>query len=503
MAERFTLSIRDRHGFERTLPINRSVTIGRQSQCDLILSDSMVSRTHLRLERLGDQWWAEDLNSSHGTYCKDERITRILLTPGTTLRLADGAYYLTLRTESVLGPEMNLDAILQTAHLLSGNVELDELLEQTLERLLHLSNTDRGFIMLPEDGDLRIKVQRNLDREVEREIQLSMSSVRRVFEQIEPVWIQNVASDEKLLSQQSVMDLQLKTIYCLPLLVQGRCIGVVYLDSRRLVSQPVDRSTFEAIVSLCAIAIERTRLAEENLHNQVLAAVGQVASSIVHDFKNALFVVGGHAQMLQCLSTDPKIQEHVMEILQAVERLTAMTGDVLDYAKVREPKREPLDLNTYLTNLVASHRKRAEALGVTLRCEGTPCRVHLDPHRFARVVENLLANSLDALREREGGEILIRWSMESGDVRIIVQDNGKGIPKKVQRRIFEPFFSYGKTKGTGLGMATVKKIVEEHGGTIQVESEEGEGTTVVLTLPDGHTRGRETTTDRVKTLEKT
>ncbi|HOD32261.1 MAG TPA: FHA domain-containing protein, partial [Holophaga sp.] len=252
MAERHTLSIRDRHGFERTLPINRNVTIGRQSHCDIVLSDSMVSRTHLRMEQVDDRWWVEDLGSSHGTFYKDECITRMVWEPDATLRLADGAYYLTLRAELALGPEVNLNAILQTAHLLSGNVELDELLEQTLERLLNLSNTDRGFIMLPEDGELQIKAQRNIGNEVERDIQLSMSSVRRVFEQAEPVWIQNVASDEKLLAQQSIMDLQIKTIYCLPLVVQGACIGVVYLDSRRLVAQPVDRPTFEAIVSLCA-----------------------------------------------------------------------------------------------------------------------------------------------------------------------------------------------------------------------------------------------------------
>ncbi|OQA32653.1 MAG: Sensor protein ZraS [Acidobacteria bacterium ADurb.Bin340] len=501
MAERHTLSIRDRHGFERTLPINRNVTIGRQSHCDIVLSDSMVSRTHLRMEQVDDRWWVEDLGSSHGTFYKDECITRMVWEPDATLRLADGAYYLTLRAELALGPEVNLNAILQTAHLLSGNVELDELLEQTLERLLNLSNTDRGFIMLPEDGELQIKAQRNIGNEVERDIQLSMSSVRRVFEQAEPVWIQNVASDEKLLAQQSIMDLQIKTIYCLPLVVQGACIGVVYLDSRRLVAQPVDRPTFEAIVSLCAIAIERTRLSEENLHNHVLATVGQVASSIVHDFKNALFVVGGHAQMLQALIQDPKLLHHVEQIHGAVERLTAMTADVLDYAKVREPKRQMVNLPDYFARLVDPLRPRAREFGIDLRCEGGACKASLDPDRFARVVENLLANSLDALQERGHGEVLVRWEGNAGEVRIMVQDNGKGIPKKIQRRIFEPFFTHGKAKGTGLGMATVKKIVDEHGGAIEVQSDEGQGTLVVLTVPDGASRGREDTTDRVKSLE--
>jgi signal transduction histidine kinase len=502
MAERHSLSIRDRHGFERTIPISRSVTLGRQSQCDIVLSDSMVSRNHLRIEQIEGEWWVEDLGSSHGTYFKDERITRLKWEAGTTIRLADGAYYLALRTEAALAPEVNLQAILQTAHLLTGQVELDDLLEQTLDRLLSLSNTDRGFIMLPEDGDLVVKVARNLSPQLEKDIHLSMSSVRRVFEKGEPIWIHNVASDEKLMAQQSIMDLQLKTILCLPLVVQAACIGVAYLDSRSIVTEPVDRATFEAIVSLCAIAIERTRLAEDNLRNQVLATVGQVASSIVHDFKNALFVVSGHAQMLQSLVKDEKMQHHVAQILGAVDRLTQLSGDVVDYSKVREPKREEVDLHDYLGELVEPLRGRASELGASIRFEGPVCKANLDRFRFARVLENLLANSLDALNEREDGEVLIQWTAGKGELRISVQDNGKGIPRKIQKRIFEPFFSHGKAKGTGLGMATVKKIVEEHGGSLEVTSEEGQGTCVTFWIPENYVRpSKEDTTDRVRILD--
>jgi signal transduction histidine kinase len=80
--------------------------------------------------------------------------------------------------------------------------------------------------------------------------------------------------------------------------------------------------------------------------------------------------------------------------------------------------------------------------------------------------------------------VTVTWERVTGGVQVRVKDTGKGIPKKVMRRIFEPFYSYGKRKGTGLGMATVKKIVEEHGGSLEVLSEEGQGTTVIMTIPD-------------------
>jgi len=479
------------------------MVLGRQSQCDVVLPDSMVSRNHLRVHFEDNQWWVEDLESSHGTFFKDERITRMPWAPGSTLRVADGAYYLTLRTEAVFASEANLQAILRTAGLLAGEVELDDLLEQTLDRLLSISGTDRGFIMLPEQGELEVKVQRNLGANMEKDIHLSMSSVRKVFELGDPVWIHNVSTDEALMAQMSVINLQLKTILCLALQVQGNRIGVVYLDSRRIVSQPVDRPTFEAIVALCAIAIERTRLAEENLRNQVLATVGQVASSIVHDFKNGLFVVAGHAQLLGAIIADEKARRYVGQILASTDRLSQLCSDILDYSKVREPRRETLDLAAYVAGLLEPLQARALEAGAALRWRGEPFSASLDPDRFTRVIENLVANSIDALEGLADGVVEVAWRRVAGGVELVVKDNGKGIPRKILKRIFEPFFSHGKRKGTGLGMATVKKIVEEHGGSVDVASEEGEGTVATIVLPDTSgtvKQGREESTDEFRIM---
>ena len=486
MPESTSITIRDRHGFERSLAMGGSMVLGRQATCDVVLPDGMVSRAHVRITREEDGWWVEDLGSSHGTFLMDQRIARSRWEPGCTLRLADGAYYLTLRPDTGASPsELSLQAMLQTATLLTGDVELDDLLEQTLDRLLAISGTDRGFIMLPEEGNLVVRVQRNLGAgPLEADIQLSMSSVRQVYEQGEPVWIRNVATDRELQAHQSVLELQIKTILCLPMLVQGERIGVVYLDSRRVSGEPVDRPTFEAIVSLCAIAIQRTRLSEDGLRNKVLATVGQVASSIVHDFKNGLFVISGHAQLLGLTAADANTRHHLAQILSAADRLGQLSRDILDYSKIREPKREMVDLGTFLRAQVEPLQPRAQELEATLDCQGPVCRASLDRHRFNRVVENLLANALDALVGRENGRVELSWEPDDdGGAEIRVTDNGKGIPRKVQKRIFEPFFSYGKAKGTGLGMATVKRIMDEHGGTVEVASEEGVGTTIVLRLP--------------------
>ena len=483
MAQRYQLLIRDRHGFERTVPLTRSVTIGRQSLCDVVLSDNMISRNHLRLELRDDIWWAEDLKSTHGSFHKDQQLGRVAWEPGTPLRLADGAYTLTLQRLDRSSSELHLQAILEAAQLLAKEVDLEDLLEQALDKLLSISGTDRGFLMLLEDGELRPRVQRNLGQELEGSIQLSLSSVRKVFETGDPVWILNVADEHHLSRQQSIHRLELKTILCLPLLLQGQRLGVVYLDSRRPITEPLDRETFEAIVALCAISIERTRLSEENLRSHVLATVGQVASSIVHDFKNGLFVLRGHADLLELSTEEPKLRHHCRKILECVDRLTHLSQDVLDFAKVREPVRETVDLRVFLDAIIEPMVPQAAELGVKIRTMGQTCLVKLDPGQFTRVMENLLGNALDATVDMDG-EVLISWTQFNGGIQIRVKDRGRGIPKKVMKRIFEPFFSYGKRMGTGLGMASVKKIVEEHGGTLEFISQEGSGTEVIITQPE-------------------
>lgn len=493
MPQRHQLIIRDRHGFERAVPLIRPMVLGRQSTCDVVLPDSMISRQHIKLELDGEAWFVEDQGSSHGTFFRGKPVTRVRWEVGEPLRLADGAYILELGILDQASSEAHLAAILETSQLLAQEVELEDLLERSLDRLLLISGTDRGFLMLLEGGELEIKVQRNLHRQLESDIHLSMSSIHSVFETGEPIWVLNATDDEKLLGHQSIMRLELKTILCLPLTLQGKRIGVVYLDSKKPIGEPPDRATFEAIVALCAIAIERTRLSEENLRGQVLATVGQVASSIVHDFKNGLFVLRGHAEMLeQAAGAEKKVGHHAAKLLENIERLSGLCVDVLDFAKVREPRRRQVEIGPYLESVLEPLRHRAEGLGIKVRTEGEACAASLDASRFTRVVENLIANAIEAVAAKEeaegqkiAGEIDVAWTRVTGGLQLKVKDNGTGIPKRIMRRVFEPFFTHGKRRGTGLGMATVKKIVEEHGGTLEVVSEPGHGTEVILCLPDG------------------
>ena len=483
----YAIRIQDREGFERRVSLGNTTLIGRQSQCDVVLSDDMISRLHLRVECIDGDYWAEDLGSSHGTYQDGVRIKRIQWEPKTVLVLADGAYRLMLVPEQLKPTDLNMRAILSTAQHLTGEFDLEHLLQVTLDHLLLLSNQDRGFIMLSDGDKLDIIAERNLVPGFDKEFSLSMSSVQQVFDTGEPIWISDVSTNELLRMRKSVVDLQLKTIYCLPLSVRGRRIGVVYLDSRHLRPEPLDRNVFEAVVGLCAIAIERVRLSEESRRNSIFATIGSVASSVVHDFRNALFLINGHAELLSSFSEDPEIQYHVEQIQASVDRLSTMSSGILELARMRPIEKSPVNLAEFLNQEIANWQTRTSIHNIALTGSGPECTANIETSSFVRVINNLFSNSLDSLIDHDvEGHIQLLWESTPQEAIIKVVDNGKGIPKTVVDKIFEPFFSYEKENGTGLGMPTVKKIVEEHDGSISVESEVDQGTTVTIHLP--HTK---------------
>ena len=480
----YTIRIQDREGFERRVPLGTTTLIGRQGQCDVVLSDEMISRQHLRVESIDGLFWAEDLGSSHGTYQDGVRITRIRWEPKTVLVLADGAYRLMLVPEQIKATEINMRAILTTAQQLAGEFDLEHLLQKILDHLLLISNQDRGFIMLSDGDKLEVFVQRNLVPDFDKEFSLSMSSVQQVFDTGEAIWIYDVSTNEMLKTRKSIVELQIKAIYCLPLLVKGKRIGVVYLDSWHLRPEPLDRNVFETIVGLCSVAIERARLYEENRQNNLLAAVGSIASSVVHDFKNALFLISGHAELLSNICDDPQIQFHIEQIQASVDRLTATSSGILEFARAHPVEKPRVNLAEFLKQEIANWQTRAKKHNVAITGSGPGCTANIDTSSFTRVINNLFANSLDSLAgSNVEGQIQLLWESTPKEVIIKVIDNGKGIPKNIIKKIFEPFFSYGKEKGTGLGMSTVKNIVDGHGGTVRVNSEVGQGTTVTIQLP--------------------
>ena len=227
-----------------------------------------------------------------------------------------------------------------------------------------------------------------------------------------------------------------------------------------------------------------SRFIAEVLRKEKLHAVGEIASTIIHDFKNPMTTIMVLADFIRDTSRNPETKKHCEMILKQVDHMVAMAQELLDYTNGN-----PSMTRTMVT--VKSLFAEAELLTVDYlkgnkveySFSGCDAEVELDKNKMVRVIQNLLSNAVQAF-DKPGGKVVVESrETENGRVEIRVNDNGPGIPEEIRSTIFEPFVTRGKKRGTGLGMAIVKSTVETHGGTISFETEDGRGTTFIIRLP--------------------
>ena len=224
---------------------------------------------------------------------------------------------------------------------------------------------------------------------------------------------------------------------------------------------------------------ERDALQAQLLHSQKLEAVGRLAGGVAHDLNNALTAILGNAQL--CSLEHPG-DEYLEAIDEAAKRATDVTRQLLAFASRQLIQPQVVDPNERIRLSVQFLRPLlGEDVGVTLRLAANPGRIRVDPGQLEQVLVNLAVNARDAMPR--GGTLTIKTAAVGPHVLLAVSDTGSGMSAAVRDRIFEPFFTTKESKGTGLGLATVHGIVQQHGGHIVVESEEGVGTTFSIYLP--------------------
>ena len=227
-----------------------------------------------------------------------------------------------------------------------------------------------------------------------------------------------------------------------------------------------------------------------------LASIGRLSAAIAHEIRNPLASISGSMELLRdAPGADPDSRKLMDIAVREVDRLNALVTSLLDYARPSTEERRVISLNDEVREVVAVFQgeRRAERQDIRVAVETTgAARVEAAGGQLRQIVWNLLRNAADAMSA--GGTITVRIAVEAGApdgasvgagpawTRLTFTDTGSGIPKADLDHIFEPFFST-KSGGSGLGLPTVARIVDDHRGTIEVDSEVGRGTTVVIRLP--------------------
>ncbi|OQX56026.1 MAG: hypothetical protein B5M53_03340 [Candidatus Cloacimonas sp. 4484_209] len=226
------------------------------------------------------------------------------------------------------------------------------------------------------------------------------------------------------------------------------------------------------------------KVQKELINAEKLSTIGKIAGGIIHDLKNPLSIVKGFAEYIKQSKDVPKsIITAATTIIREINIILNMTQEVLEFSK-GEYKLEtiPLNIDKFITETVNvavnEFQKKNVRLNLKLKAK---CELIIDPQKMRRVFLNIISNAYDAMKE--GGTLTISAIKKPKYVQVTFQDTGCGLDKESLKNIYEPFFTKGKRKGTGLGMSIAKRIIEEHKGKISVSSRLGEGTTVVINLP--------------------
>lgn len=222
---------------------------------------------------------------------------------------------------------------------------------------------------------------------------------------------------------------------------------------------------------------------EKRVNSERHATIGRLATGIIHDFKNPMTIIRGNVDLIELKQGSADVTKYYHNIKSQIERMGQLARDILEFSKGRvQLDRTRVVLGAFMTEISEGLGTSFDRAGVQLVLEGDErlC-ADFDPLRLRRVVDNLLSNACEA--SHPGGRVVVKWTCPEAALCIEVKDNGPGIPVEIRESLFEPFVTHGKKRGTGLGLAISRKIVEDHGGTLAVESDPTWGTRFIIDIP--------------------
>jgi signal transduction histidine kinase len=539
------------------------VVMGRDQSCSVSLNDPQVSRFHCEFHtRLGEVVLV-DRDSANGTRVNGELVTRRTLfhgdlisigntrirchlsppaagrvvvadlsqtqfiamdavTAGASLRETAGGLAELRRAKSDLEVlyrvSRDVSSLLNTAQLLPRLLDL--LFEENakIDRCsIHLVNADSGLL---ECKAQRIRGRNLLDGEP-----YSRTLLDQVMHEGRALLTYDAMHDERFRAGDSIRISHICSAICAPLHTQKGIIGILHMDTLTMENRFTrdDLRLMTTVGVLAGAAVENARLYEKiacdkaALHvahqdlkaaqggliqSEKLAAIGRLASGIVHDVKNPLTVILGYAGLIRAKLGERGpdtagglgVAEDLENIEKGIEYCTSVIDGLLKFAKPGEPSKTRVNINELILSTVSFVSIEIRKAGVKLRTElgGTLPALMIDESQIKQAMINILLNAVQAM-DKAQGLITVRSEAiaRSGKkwVRVAFVDNGKGMTEEQRRRVFEPFFTTKEqgsgTGGAGLGLAVSFTLLQANGGMIEAESEAGVGSTFSLLLPAG------------------
>lgn len=297
------------------------------------------------------------------------------------------------------------------------------------------------------------------------------------------LWLEVVHPDDRPLAEQALRELRTTGEFDVEYRIVRLDGDMRWLHDRRRVIEDKEERPLR-IDGIVSDITERKRLQAQLRRTERVAELGTVASGMAHEIGTPMNVILGRAEYLMERTKEEPVRKGLQTIVSQVERITRVMNQLLAFARRRPVEYRALDLRQTIESNLEIFQERFAHNGITVETafvDACPS-VHADADQMSQVLINLIMNAIHAMPM--GGTLRLAVTPDRGMVKLSVADTGQGMPREVLTKIFDPFFTTKEFgKGTGLGLTVVKGIVEEHGGTIHVESAPEKGTVFTLSLP--------------------
>ena len=387
-------------------------------------------------------------------------------------------------TEVRLG---KLERLIEASKIINSTLDLDKLLGLILDAATKSLEADRGTLYLVDDikKELWSKVLQG-NNMVEIRLPVGKGIAGYVAQTGETINIPDAYNDPRFNPEvDKRTGYRTKNMLCMPMKNKdAKIIGVFQLLNKKDGAfEKTDEQFIDALSAHASVAIENARLAQDMVQSERLSAVGRMASTIIHDIKNPMGTLRVYAQVMKKKSGNEEAAKLADEMIHQVDRFVNMAQEILDFSKGQSSLNiQDLEFGEVMNSVLDFIQKDLEKNNIQLvRNASFSGKVKMDQDKMIRVFYNVASNARDAMPQ--GGSLTVTTAKENGFVKIDFKDSGTGMPEEVKRRIFEPFMTFGKKHGTGLGMSIVKKVIDDHKGKIEIESEMGKGTTIRIHLP--------------------
>jgi len=400
------------------------------------------------------------------------------------------------------------ETLVSVSRTINSTLSLDEALSVVTREAAQLVDASMcSLMMLDGSGewlDLRAHHGAGESHVNKPRLSTSDSMLGIVVRRKKPLQVENVQVSGRYQNVDIAREEGLVSLLSVPLIFGGEAIGTlsVYTDKSHSFSNEEIR-ILSAMAELSAIAIEKARLyerivdVEEQLRqNEKLSALGLLAAEVAHEIRNPLTVMKMlfHSLDLRFPASDPRSRD--VEIMgQKMDLLNRIVEQILDFARNSEPKLETVNLNELIEDLGLLTRHKLRNHGIKLERQldpGLPL-VEADAAQLEQAFLNLTLNAVEAMPDGGLLRITSRIQEESaGDARCVViefSDTGEGMTELQQQHAFTSLLQTTKSKGNGLGLAIVGRVIETHRGKVRIESNPGEGTRFIITLPVGRDEG--------------